>query len=115
MSFSSRKRSVGDVVVQGCCQDLIDAHLSSRDQQQKRICGTAGHPGPGQLKAEEVNAFLQSLMGPQLQSIPSPEALAAHSGLDAAGWQSFAELNTLMCQCFHMLAGSFLRGYRRCV
>jgi hypothetical protein len=118
--MQSRKRSFNNsagecLVLQAPAASVDVLCRPSRDQQQKRSCGTDSNPAPGQLRQSDVQAFFNSLLAPYLHNMPSPEALTAYSGLDEAGWQSFAELNALMGQCFHKLPSGSLRGYHRLV
>ncbi|WIA08434.1 hypothetical protein OEZ85_007871 [Tetradesmus obliquus] len=114
--MQSRKRSfnnsAGECIVLQSPADSVDVLCRPhRDQQHKRSCGTDSNPAPGQLRQSDVQAFFNSLLAPYLHNVPSPQALAAYSGLDEAGWQSFAELNALMGQCYHKLPSGALRGY----
>ncbi|KAF6263610.1 hypothetical protein COO60DRAFT_1667177 [Scenedesmus sp. NREL 46B-D3] len=116
--MQSRKRSFNNsagecLVMQGPTNSVDVLCHSSHDQQHKRSCGTDSNPAPGQLRQVDVQAFFNSLLAPCLHNMPSPDALAAYSGLDETGWQSFAELNALMGQCFHKLPSGSLRGYHR--
>lgn len=116
--MQSRKRSfnnsAGECIVLRSPADSVDVLCRPhRDQQHKRSCGTDSNPAPGQLRQSDVQAFFNSLLAPYLHNVPSSQALAAYSGLDEAGWQSFAELNALMGQCYHKLPSGALRGYHR--
>eukprot|EP00878_Enallax_costatus_P013890 GHUV01014525.1.p1 GENE.GHUV01014525.1~~GHUV01014525.1.p1 ORF type:complete len:236 (+),score=75.18 GHUV01014525.1:442-1149(+) len=116
--MASRKRSfgadvAGDVMV-GCCNDgmmtdgsrcFMDAQVCSKDQH-KRV--QTSRCAVGSMSEQDIAQFIHQL-SPHLSANPS--VLQTHAGLDAAGLQAFAELNTVLHQHFMHMSGSMLRGY----
>lgn len=71
----------GDVMVLDTNNALYD--ISEPRQQQKRSCGTACHPAPGELKADEVATYLHGLSAHLNNSQLDHASLV----LDTAGWK----------------------------
>lgn len=84
---------------------LSDAAASSRDQH-KRVQTISR--AVGSLSQQEVAQFIHKL-SPYLPA--HPQVLQTHAGLDAAGLQAFAELNTVLHQHFKHVSGDMLNGY----
>lgn len=64
-------------------QDQQQRSFSTASQQQKRCCGTARNPAPGELKADEVAIYLHSLSS----HLNSSQLEAAGTVLSAEGWK----------------------------
>lgn len=120
-TMASRKRNyvavnAGDVVVldnsdlmtvegSSCCFSASDAQPAGKDQC-KRL--QTNQSAVGSLTQQEVSQFAQ-MLGAHISS--NPEVLYTHGGLDAAGLQSFAEINSVLHQHFMHMSGAMLRGY----
>lgn len=116
--MASRKRSFGsdvagevmvlngsNVMMLDSSSCFVDTHASSKDQQ-KRV--QTSSRAVSSLSQQEVAHFVQRL---SLHLSANPQVLQTHAGLDGAGLQAFAELNTVLQQHFVHLSGAMLKGY----
>lgn len=84
---------------------LKDAQTCSKDQHKRLQTCTCS---VGSMSEPELAQFIHQL-GPHISA--NSAVLQTHAGLDAAGLQAFAELNTVLQQHFIHLSGSMLKGY----